>query len=243
MRARFLDTLRCIFPCAMAEPTTEPPSPSAADIKALIEAERTGMAFLHWRGGDGAQRMLMLEPGRERVTIGRTSNADVSLSSDLEVSRTHALLELVGEEWTVIDDGLSRNGSFINGSRVLGRQRLHDRDRLVIGRTQIVFRDFDRGDEADSTARAGDEAVHVPLPERQKKVLIALCRPVHADASAIPATNREIADEIYLSVDAVKAHLRGLFERFGLEALPQNEKRVRLAHLALHSGLVHPRDF
>jgi DNA-binding CsgD family transcriptional regulator len=226
----------------MAEPTTQPPSPSAADIKARIEAERAGMPFLLWRDGDGAQQILMLEPELERVTIGRTSNSDIALPWDLEVSRTHALLERVGEDWTVIDDGLSRNGSFINGGRVRGRQRLHDRDRLVIGRTQMLFSD-QRGDEEDSTARAGDKSSHVPLSERQQRILIALCRPVAADASAIPATNREIADELYLSVDAVKAHLRVLFERFELDSLPQNEKRVRLAHRALHSGLVHPHDF
>lgn len=226
----------------MAEPTTEPPSPRGADIKAEIEAEHTGMPFLVWRDGDGAQQILILEPGRERVTIGRTSDSDIALPWDLEVSRMHALLERVGGEWTVIDDGLSRNGSFINGGRVLGRQRLNNRDRLVIGRTQMVFRDSERGEVA-STDRAGDESFHVPLSERQKKVLIALCRPVNADVSAIPATNREIADELYLSVDAVKAHLRELFARFKLEALPQNEKRLRLAHRALHSGLVNPRDF
>jgi pSer/pThr/pTyr-binding forkhead associated (FHA) protein len=226
----------------MAEPPTEPPSPSAADIKALIEAERTGMPFLYWRTGAGTQQILMLEPERERVRIGRASDSDIALPRDLEVSRTHALLDRVGEEWTVIDDGLSRNGSFINGDRVRGRQRLHDRDRLVIGRTQIVFRD-ERGEEEDSTARAGDKSSLVPLTERQHKILLALCRPVAADASAIPATNREIADELYLSVDAVKAHLRVLFERFKLDSLPQNEKRARLAHLALHSGLLHPRDF
>ena len=48
---------------------------------------------------------------------------------------------------------------------------------------------------------------------------------------------------MHLSVDAVKAHLRGLFERFGLEDLPQNQKRGRLAATALVSGLVTPRDF
>jgi DNA-binding NarL/FixJ family response regulator len=74
-------------------------------------------------------------------------------------------------------------------------------------------------------------------------VLIALCRPVHASAFATPATNREIAEEIVLSVDAVKAQLRVLFERFGLESLPQNQKRARLAASTLVGGLLSPRDF
>jgi DNA-binding NarL/FixJ family response regulator len=57
-----------------------------------------------------------------------------------------------------------------------------------------------------------------------------------------PAPNRAIAAELHLSVDAVKSQLRTLFERFGLEALPQNEKRARLAALALMQGIVTMRD-
>uniref|UniRef100_UPI0032998714 LuxR C-terminal-related transcriptional regulator n=1 Tax=Salmonella enterica TaxID=28901 RepID=UPI0032998714 len=60
---------------------------------------------------------------------------------------------------------------------------------------------------------------------------------------ATTATNREIAAELHLTVDAVKAHMRNLFERFGVAELPQNRKRVRLAELALRSGVVTPRDF
>ncbi|MBV9414622.1 MAG: hypothetical protein JO363_06555, partial [Solirubrobacterales bacterium] len=62
-------------------------------------------------------------------------------------------------------------------------------------------------------------------------------------ASAIPATNRQIAEEVYLTVDAVKAHLRVLFERYGLSQLPQNEKRARLVVAVLDAGVLAPRDF
>ena len=44
------------------------------------------------------------------------------------------------------------------------------------------------------------------------------------------------------SVDAVKAHLRSLFQRFGIEHLPQNQKRSRLVAEALQSGVVATRD-
>jgi hypothetical protein len=43
-------------------------------------------------------------------------------------------------------------------------------------------------------------------------------------------------------VDAVKAHLRVLFEKFGVSHLPQNEKRLRLVEAAFHSGVVTERD-
>ena len=52
----------------------------------------------------------------------------------------HAELERVGESWAVADDGLSRNGSYVNGKRVRGRQRLEEGDELRLGGTRMVFR-------------------------------------------------------------------------------------------------------
>lgn len=221
--------------------TTVVPLGSAADIKAVIEAERMGVPFLQWRDCEGAQEIFILPADRERVTIGRRAESDVPLVWDPEVSRAHALLERVGAQWTVLDDGLSSNGSFVNGNRVLGRQRLGDRDRLCFGQTQVVYREPAEG--SDSTARVLEQATAVPLSPMQRKVLIALCRPVNDSTFATPATNKQIADEVFLSVDAVKAHLRVLFDRFGVGELPQNEKRARLAALALTGGALKPRDF
>ena len=48
---------------------------------------------------------------------------------------------------------------------------------------------------------------------------------------------------MFLTVDAVKAHLRVLFDRYGLSELPQNEKRARLVATVLDAGVLVPRDF
>jgi pSer/pThr/pTyr-binding forkhead associated (FHA) protein len=223
--------------------TTESPVPTPSDLKAIIEAERTGLPFVHWRAHEGGQRLLLLGSERERLTVGRRPDADVALIWDIEVSRAHALIEVVGGQWTVVDDGLSRNGTFVNGSRIHGRHPLHDRDRLCFGQTPVVFREPPDPEHGISTAQAPSNAAGVALSETQRKVLIALCRPVNDSTAATPATNRQIADEIYLSVDAVKAHLRVLFDRFGVGALPQNEKRARLAAHALLDGVLKPHDF
>jgi len=159
------------------------------------------------------------------------------------VSRAHALLEPVGEEWTLVDDGLSRNGSFVNGSRIRGRERLHDRDRMCFGNTHVVYHEPSSGRGSDSTARAPGSPSSVHLSEMQRKVVIALCRPIVDSSSSTPATNPLIAAEVFLSVDAVKAHLRILFDRFGLGDLPQNEKRSRLVSAVLDSGVIAPHDF
>ena len=212
-----------------------------AELKKIIAAERTGHPFVVWRTDERAQRLLMLDQKHWRVTIGRDPAADVPLPWDAEVSRTHALLEQVGRGWTLVDDGLSRNGSFVNGTRVIGRRHLRDKDRLVFGATPVTYRETSGG--LTQTASAIDSPAAIPLSPMQRKVLIALCRPVHASASATPTTNRQIAEEVYLTVDAVKAHLRVLFDRYGLSQLPQNEKRARLVVAALGAGVLAPRDF
>jgi predicted ArsR family transcriptional regulator len=81
------------------------------------------------------------------------------------------------------------------------------------------------------------------LTDTQRRILIALCRPFRDDASfATPATNQHIADELFLSVEAVKMHLRTLFAKFGLAELPQNEKRARLVESAMQSGVISQAD-
>ena len=227
---------------AMPEPF-ETPMYNARHLKAVIEAERTGLPFLHWLDHDGEQHILMLGNDRVRVTIGRREQSDVALTWDPEVSRTHAILERVGEEWTLVDDGLSRNGSFVSGGRVHGRQRLQDRVRMCFGNTHVTYRAATPGEGSESTARAPGAPGGIPLTETDRKLLIALCRPIVESSTATPATNPQIAAEVHLSVDAVKAHMRRLFERFGLDELPQNEKRTRLVTIVLGSGLVAPHDF
>jgi pSer/pThr/pTyr-binding forkhead associated (FHA) protein len=208
----------------------------------MIAAERTGIPFLIYSTRDGAQRILSLSDEDRRVTIGRDLQSDIPLAYDAGVSRTHALLERVGSEWTLVDDGLSRNGSFVNGARVLGRRRLQDGDRMVFGDCQIVFRAPARIDRDPTAALPDAEAAGLITPT-QKAVLVALTRPVWAGESSAPATNLQVAQAINLSVDSVKAHLRVLFERYAIADLPQNEKRARLVEIVLSMGVVTPRDF
>jgi hypothetical protein len=73
-------------------------------------------------------------------------------------------------------------------------------------------------------------------------VLVALCRPYAAGDAATPATNREIAAELVVGIDAVKSTLRALFAAFGVDELPQNAKRAALAQAALRHGVVSRRD-
>jgi pSer/pThr/pTyr-binding forkhead associated (FHA) protein len=215
---------------------------SASDLKAQIEAARDGVPFLVYRDGQDQQQIFALRPELERVTVGRAPTAGIPLEWDTEVSRLHAELGCIGDEWTVSDDGLSRNGTHVNGQRIVGRRRLHDGDVVRFGRTPATFRE-PRIANITETEVASDVPDRASLSEAQRRVLIALCRPFKDGTGYVtPATNQEVASELFLSVDAVKTHLRSLFGKFGIEDLPQNQKRVRLVELALKSGVVTPRD-
>jgi pSer/pThr/pTyr-binding forkhead associated (FHA) protein len=224
--------------------TESPLAPHAAtpaELRERIEAERRGDPFLVFRDGDGDQRLVVLDAERGRATVGRSPGNDVALIWDTEVSRLHAELERLGDEWTVSDDGLSRNGSFVNGQRISGRHRLRDGDVLRVGQTAIAYRVPETADSRP-TRVAGSGGGPPSLTQAQRSVLVALVRPYGKSDLATPATNSEIASELYLSVDAVKAHLRTLFALFGLENLPQNQKRSVLALRALQEGVVSRRE-
>ena len=45
-----------------------------------------------FRDAAGTQRLIILDPPREELTVGRAGECDVCLEGDLEVSRLHALL-------------------------------------------------------------------------------------------------------------------------------------------------------
>ena len=216
---------------------------SAPELKGQIELERVGHPFLVHRDPDGTQHLTPLAE-RELLTIGRGSSVDLPIDGDSEISRLHAELERVGEAWVVADEGLSRNGTLVNGERVTARRRLAERDLLTVGATGILFRDPTAAEGPPETiAASGPDAVP-PLGETQRRALVALCRPLGGTLThaAAPATNQAIAEELFLSVNAVKAHLRVLFEKFGVDDLPQNQKRIALAEQALRSGAVHPSE-
>src|SRR5271167_4132477 len=117
-----------------------PHGSTPTELKERIEAERSGAPHLIYRDGDGRQVIVVLHLERDPLTIGRRNESYVCLGWDPEVSRVHAELQRVGGDWTVIDDGISRNGSFVNAERLQGRHRLRDGDVLGFGQTTIVFR-------------------------------------------------------------------------------------------------------
>ena len=220
----------------MPEPGVWPNDPTSR--QQIRKAQAEGVAFVAFRDADARQLIVHLPDDRSPQVIGRGTASDVAIPWDDRVSRTHAQLVRVGHHWSVEDDGLSRNGTFVNEVRVTGRRRLADGDVVRIGHTMLIFH-TPAADASRPTVPESRLAPPPPLSAGQRRVLEALCRPCLAPGGPHPpAANEQIAAELHLSVDAVKAHLRQLFRRFEIEDLPQIQKRTALVRIAIAAGIL-----
>lgn len=212
------------------------------ELEARLAAERLGVPFLVYRDGEDAQRIFAMEPGRRSVTIGRRDEADISLPWDPECSRLHAELELRAGEWTISDDGLSQNGTWVNELRLYGRRRLADGDVLKVGRTRVTF-------SSPGTIGIGPTLVPGELSatprfsEQQQRILRSLCRPLFGDGEGItPTSDEDIAASLGIALQTVTIELDHLTRSLGLEDMPRSESRAEVALLAMRSGLVGADD-
>jgi hypothetical protein len=166
--------------------------------------------------------------------VGTLESNDLVVDPD-GVSRVHAVFERFGDAWCVRDLG-SRNGTTVNGDRVIGERALHAGDEIVLGRLRLVFRGPARGKETAAIAEPP------PLTRREHDVLLALCRPLlSGDAFTEPASTRAIAAELVVSEAAVKQHLSRLYAKFDVSTEGER-RRVQLANAAVARGAVKLGD-
>ncbi len=168
----------------------------------------------------------------EQMTVGRAIGNDVALVDD-EASRWHAVFERFGARW-YIRDLSSRNGTLVNGERVGTERRLQSGDRILIGRTAIVFETDAPPIEADTT-RAG----HAPpeLTAAERNVLVEMARPLASGrSSAEPATDDEVSRALGLTVGEVGDHVARLMSAFAVAQGPA--RRSRLADEAIRTGAI-----
>ncbi len=85
----------------------------------------------------GPERGRRFVVGEGPFVIGRSPEASLVIN-DERVSRQHATIVCEDDEWR-IRDGASRNGTFLNESRITD-EPLRDRDRIRIDRSVLRFR-------------------------------------------------------------------------------------------------------
>jgi pSer/pThr/pTyr-binding forkhead associated (FHA) protein len=204
-----------------------------SELQERLAAERSETPFVELRDADGKQRLVLLT---EALTVGRSPACGLALTWDAQVSRSHASIEAIDGVWTVLDDGRSTNGTFVNEERVQGRRTLRHLDVIRVGATRLRFHDPSQTTDSKLTEVAS-QAVVPTLTPAQLRVLVALCRPPDG-----PASNEEIAEQLTVSIDTVKTHMRALFDAFNLQASAPYRKRFELVRLAVDAGLVPPPE-
>ena len=83
--------------------------------------------------GKSAGRTIAVK--REKLLVGRADECDVRPLSE-EVSRRHCAFHVEADS-LVVEDLRSRNGTFVNGSRIEGRRPLVDGDIVRIGNLEL----------------------------------------------------------------------------------------------------------
>jgi Mg-chelatase subunit ChlD len=77
-----------------------------------------------------------LKVGSSDLVIGRSGRADLRVEKDPEVSTRHAALYRDKGVLTLRDLG-SSNATFLNGTAIVRPEPVHDRDLIVVGRTEL----------------------------------------------------------------------------------------------------------
>lgn len=100
------------------------------------------------------------------ITLGRSLDCDLWLEDPI-LSRRHCLIEpaLEGDGWVVIDLE-SRNGTFVNGVRVMQRHPLNHRDVITIGRAHLKFHAY-----GYTPPRPADPGAALLMPARTKAAM------------------------------------------------------------------------
>ena len=112
---------------------------------------------------------VVIELSKSDLTIGRDLSNDIVIN-DVEISRRHARLQLIGARYRIEDLG-STNGSFINGQRLVGPHMLVPGDSLSLGENVILTYESAPIDLAatqiSSSAGAADIPVRPVAPQAQ----------------------------------------------------------------------------
>lgn len=160
---------------------------------------------------------------KNSFTIGRDSDCDLILAT-AGVSRRHARLHIAGSDLYIEDSG-SRNGTYLNGSRIEGRVPVQHNDTLQMGGYEFTFRYRRQADAADQTQvvsreeKQGDFAKQYGLSEREEEVLFLLLRGKKI---------QEIGGKLFISPGTAKLHTQNIYKKTGCHS--------RIELLSLYRG-------
>ena len=101
-----------------------------ADLKSLPKGSR-GLVVLK---GPNIGEKILIE--KSMLHIDRTPESEILLD-DITVSRRHAMLEKIGDDYRIVDAG-SLNGIYVNGD-IVEKAILKNGDRIQIGKYIFLY--------------------------------------------------------------------------------------------------------
>lgn len=119
-------------PSGVREPQLHKSVPDASDNLQRKQPKSSGPSItFHVQG----KRPITLQLNDE-IVIGRSQECEVSIEEDKQASKKHASVRLRNGR-LVLQDLESSNGTFLNGSKVIGLEPIADGDSIVVGRSEI----------------------------------------------------------------------------------------------------------
>ncbi len=183
-----------------------------------IEIDKLALAIMS--GPMGGLRLDLDRP----ILVGRDHRARVKIN-DARISRHHALIETVGNSLLVRDLG-SKNGTYVNGSRIHEFHHLHEGDQLRIGRTLFAIVSKILADPPSSKELARGPNETTPDP------------PTADAAYSTPELN--ISRNILRRATAITNQIRTLVR--GRHALYSLASLLRREFECVGAGICHPKE-
>ena len=122
---------------------------------------------------------------KSKITLGRSYENDVCLDNQT-ISKVHASIELKGSNNFILTDLGSLNGTYLNGKRISGPEKVTESDVIIIGRFKLSLRgkaqDLTkevaiRADRISKQFKSGNIGLHKTSFEIPAKSLMAVMGP------------------------------------------------------------------
>lgn len=110
------------------------PKAKRTDKKRQVKRQEKKNYFLKIVKGPNAGKIVAIK--KDSFVLGRL-NADLNIE-DQDVSRKHALIEVLADDKVFVRDLASTNGTHLNGKRVVNA-RLQSGDKIQLGQTILAF--------------------------------------------------------------------------------------------------------
>ena len=119
----------------------------------------------------GGDRILDVLNKKKKITVGRSSDCDVTLDSGF-ASRTHAIIERQSDGSVYISDNGSTNGTYVNNKLISGRQKISENDVIKIGRIEFTLLTDVLLDNVNKPKSQADNSKLVELLKAKGRVVI-----------------------------------------------------------------------